>query len=211
MEYQKIANLLDSKSNQSSKFGIRNCVEINDESRGTRNDSNMKFKITMFTSNLCYYADAYIFVKGTITITGAGDDDAAKRLEEQNKGVIFKDCSPFTKYISRINNTDIDNAQDIDIVIPMFNLIEHSDNYSNTSGSLWQYCKDDPNDNITQSESLKSKIKVTGKTPATGNTKNVKIIVPLKYLSNFWRTLEMPLINCELNTILTWSPTCVIS
>ena len=93
----------------------------------------------------------------------------------------------------------------------MFNLIEHSDNYSNTSGSLWQYCKDDPNDNITQSESLKSKIKVTGKTPATGNTKNVKIIVPLKYLSNFWRTLEMPLINCELNTILTWSPTCVIS
>ena len=171
----------------------------------------MKFKTTMFTSNLCYYADAYIFVKGTITITGAGDDDAAKRLEEQNKGVIFKDCSPFTKYISRINNTDIDNAQDIDIVIPMFNLIEHSDNYSNTSGSLWQYCKDDPNDNITQSESLKSKIKVTGKTPATGNTKNVKIIVPLKYLSNFWRTLEMPLINCELNTILTWSPTCVIS
>ena len=171
----------------------------------------MKFKTTMFTSNLCYYADAYIFVKGTIAITGAGDDDAAKRLEEQNKGVIFKDCSPFTKYISRINNTDIDNAQDIDIVIPMFNLIEHSDNYSNTSGSLWQYCKDDPNDNITQSESLKSKIKVTGKTPATGNTKNVKIIVPLKYLSNFWRTLEMPLINCELNTILTWSPTCVIS
>ena len=211
MEYQKIANLLDSKSNQSSKFGTRNCVEINDESRGTRNDSNMKFKTTMFTSNLCYYADAYIFVKGTITITGAGDDDAAKRLEEQNKGVIFKDCSPFTKYISRINNTDIDNAQDIDIVIPMFNLIEHSDNYSNKSGSLWQYCKDDPNDNITQSESLKSKIKVTGKTPATGNTKNVKIIVPLKYLSNFWRTLEMPLINCELNIILTWSPTCVIS
>ena len=211
MEYQKIANLLDSKSNQSSKFGTRNCVEINDESRGTYNDSNMKFKTTMLTSNLCYYADAYIFVKGSITITGAGDDDAAKRLEEQNKGVIFKDCSPFTKYISRINNTDIDNAQDIDIVIPMFNLIEHSDNYSKTSGSLWQYCKDDPNDNITQSESLKSKIKVTGKTPATGNTKNVKIIVPLKYLSNFWRTLEMPLINCELNTILTWSPTCVIS
>ena len=211
MEYQKIANLLDSKSNQSSKFGTRNCVEINDESRGTYNDSNMKFKTTMLTSNLCYYADAYIFVKGAITITGAGDDDAAKWLEEQNKGVIFKDCSPFTKYISRINNTDIDNAQDIDIVIPMFNLIEHSDNYSKTSGSLWQYCKDDPNDNITQSESLKSKIKVTGKTPATGNTKNVKIIVPLKYLSNFWRTLEMPLINCELNIILTWSPTCVIS
>ena len=211
MEYQKIANLLESASNKPSKFTRRNWDEINDESKGTYTSNDIKFKTTMLRSNLCDYADAYILVKGTITITGAGDDDAAKRLDERNKGVIFKNCAPFTKCISRINNTDIDNAQDIDIVIPMFNLIEHSDNYSNTSGSLWQYCKDDPNDNITQSESLKSKIKVTGKTPATGNTKNVKIIVPLKYLSNFWRTLEMPLINCELNTILTWSPTCVIS
>ena len=211
MEYQKIANLLNNPSNQPSKFKRRNWDEINDESKGTYTNNDIKFKTTMLRSNLCDYADAYILVKGTITITGAGDDDAAKRLDERNKGVIFKNCAPFTKCISRINNTDIDNAQDIDIVIPMFNLIEHSDNYSNTSGSLWQYCKDDPNDNITQSESLKSKIKVTGKTPATGNTKNVKIIVPLKYLSNFWRTLEMPLINCELNTILTWSPTCVIS
>ena len=77
--------------------------------------------------------------------------------------------------------------------------------------TVWQYYKDDPNDNITQSESFKSKIKITGKTPAAGNTKDVEIIVPLKYLSNFWRTLEMPLINCEVNLILTWSPTCVIS
>ena len=95
--------------------------------------------------------------------------------------------------------------------MPMYNLIEYSDNYSKTSGSLWQYYKDDPNDNITQSESFKSKIKITGKTPAAGNTKDVEIIVPLKYLSNFWRTLEMPLINCEVNVILTWSPTCAIS
>ena len=72
----------------------------------------------------------------------------------------------------------------------MYNLIEYSDNYSKTSGSLWQYYKDDPNDNITQSESFKSKIKITGKTPAAGNTKDVEIIVPLKYLSNLWRTLE---------------------
>ena len=93
----------------------------------------------------------------------------------------------------------------------MYNLIEYSDNYSKTSGSLWQYYKDDPNDNITQSESFKSKIKITGKTPAAGNTKDVEIIVPLKYLSNFWRTLEMPLINCEVNLILTWSKDCVIS
>ena len=105
----------------------------------------------------------------------------------------------------------MDNAQDIDIVMSMYDLIEYSDNYSKTSGSLWQYYKDDTNDNITQSESFKSKTKLTGKTPADGNTKDVEIIVPLKYLSNFWRTLEMPLINCEVNLILTWSPACVIS
>ena len=72
-------------------------------------------------------------------------------------------------------------------------------------------CKDDPNDNITQSELFKSKIKITGKTPATGNTKVAEIIVPLKYLSSFWRTLEMPSISCEVNLILTWSRYCVIT
>ena len=89
--------------------------------------------------------------------------------------------------------------------MPMYNLIEYNDSYSKTSGSLWQYYKDDPNDNITNSESFKFKVKITGKTPAAGNTKDVEIIVPLKYLSNFWRTLEMTLINCEVNLILTWS------
>ena len=91
--------------------------------------------------------------------------------------------------------------------MPMYNLIEYSDNYSKTSGSLWQYYKNDPNDNLTQSESFKPKIKITEKTPAAGNTKDVEITAPLKYLSNFWRTLEMPLINCEVNLILKWSPT----
>ena len=90
----------------------------------------------------------------------------------------------------------------------MYNLIEYSDNYSKTSGRWWQYYIDDPNDNITQSVSLISKIKLTGKTPDDGNTKAIEIIVPLKYLSNFWRTLEMPLINCEVNLILTWSRDC---
>ena len=209
MEYQKMPNLLDSASNQLSKFRTRYWVEINDESRGSYTSNDIKFKTTMLRSNLCDYADAYILVKGTITITGAGNDDAAKRLDERNKGVIFKNCAP--KCMSRINNKDIDNAQDIDIVMPMYNLIEYSDNYSNTSGSLWQYYKDDPNDNIENSESFKYKIKITGKTPDDGNTKDVEIIVPLKYLSNFWRTLEMPLINCEVNLILTWSKDCVIS
>ena len=155
----------------------------------------------MLKSDLCDYADAYILVKGTKTITGAGEDDSAKWLGERNKGVIFKNCAPFTKCMSRINNTDIDNAHNIDIVMPMYSLIEYSDNYSKTSRSLWQYYKDHSNDNITQSESVKSKIKITGKAPAAVNTKDVEIIVPLKYLSNFWRTLEMLLINCEVNLI----------
>ena len=148
MEYQKIANLLESASNQPSKFRTRNWVEINDQSRGTYTSNDIKFKTTMLRSNLRDYADAQILVKRSITITGAGNNDAAKRLDERNKGVIFKNCAPYTKCISRISNTDIDDAQDIDIVMPMYNLIEYGDNYSNTSGSLWQYYKDDPNNNI---------------------------------------------------------------
>ena len=203
--------MLDNASNQPSKFRTRNWVEINDESRGTYTGNSIKFKTTMLRSNLCDYADAYIFVKGTITITGAGDDAAAIQADERNKSLISKICAPFTKCISKINDTEIDNAQDIDIVMPMYNLIEYSDNYSKTSGSLWQFYKDEPNDNLENSESFKSKGKITGNTPAGRNTKDVKIIVPLKYLSNFWRTLKMPLINCEVSLFLTWSSTCVIT
>ena len=134
----------------------------------------------MLRSNLCDYADSYILVKGTITTTGAGANAYARQADERNKGVTFKNCAPFTKCISRINNTDIDNAHDIDIVTPMYNLIEYSDNYSKTSGSLWQYYKDDPNNNLADSESFKSKVKITGNTSAVGNTRDVEIIVPLK-------------------------------
>ena len=95
--------------------------------------------------------------------------------------------------------------------MPLYSLIEYSDNYLKTSGSLWQYYKDDPNDNLTDSQSFKSKVKITGKTPNDGNTKDVEIIVPPKYLSNLWRTLEIPLINCEVNLILTWSKDYVIT
>ena len=211
MEYQKIANLLESTSDNPSKFTTINWVEINDESRGNYANSDIRFTTTMLRSNLCDYADSYIFVKGTITITGEGDNAAAERADKRDKNVTFKSCAPFTKCISRINNTDIDNAHDIDIVMPMYNLIEYSDNYSKASGSLWQYYKDDPNNNLANSESFKSKVKITGKTPNNGNTKDVEIIVPLRYLSNFWRTLEMPLINCEVNLILTWSKDCVIT
>ena len=78
-------------------------------------------------------------------------------------------------------------------------------------GNLWQYYKDDPDDNLANSKSFKFKVKITGKTSNNGNTKDIEIIVPLKYLSNFWRTLEMPLINYEVNLILTWSKDCVIT
>ena len=147
----------------------------------------------MLKSNLCDYSDAYILAKETITISG---DVAARQGDEKNKGVIFKNCAPFTKSISRINGADIDNAQDIDIVMPMYNLIQYSDNYSKTSGSLWQYYKNVPNDNLADSESFKYEVKITGKTPGDDGTNNVEIMVPLKYLSDFWRTLEMLLINC---------------
>ena len=103
--------------------------------------------------------------------------------------------------------------------MPIYNLIEYSDNYAKTTGSLWQYCKDIParnnNNEIVDftgantTDSFNFKAKITGRTGNDG-TKNVEIMVPLKYLSNFWRTLEMPLINCEVNLILTWSSTCVI-
>ena len=203
--------MLESTSDNLSKFRTRNWVEINDESRGNYTNNNIRFKTTMMRSNQCDHVDSYILVKGTITITGAGNDADARRANKRNKGVTFKNCAPFTKCIIRINNADIDNAHDIDIVMPMYNLIEYSDNYSKTSGSLWQYYKDDPNDNLTDFESFKSKVKITGNTPAAGNTKDVETIVTLKYLSSFWRTLEIPLTNCEVNLILTWSKDYVIT
>ena len=123
----------------------------------------------------------------------------------------FKNCAPFTNCINEINNAQVDNAKDIDIVMLMYNLIEYSDNYAKTTGSLWQYFRDELNDNLANSESFKSKIKITGKTPNNDNEKDVEIMALLKHLSNVWRTPEMPLINCEINLILTWSSTCVIA
>ena len=140
----------------------------------------------MLKSSLCDYSDAYIFFKGKITITGTGDDAAARQANERDKGVAFKNCAAFTNCISEIHNTQIDNAKDIYIVMPMYNLIKYSDNYAETSGSLWQYYRDEPNDTLAHSESFKSKIKITGKATVTGNENNIEIMVPLKYLSNFW-------------------------
>ena len=125
MEYQKIANLIDDTSNQPSKFRTKNWVEINDASRGACNvNSQIKFKTTMLKSSLCDYSDAYILVKGRTTINGSGADAAAIQADERDKGVAFKNCAPSTNCISEINNTQVDNAKDIDIVMPMYNLKE---------------------------------------------------------------------------------------
>ena len=217
MEYQKIANLIDDVPNQ-PKFRTKNWVEINDESRGTYNvNSQIKFKTTMLKSSLCDYSDACILIKGTITVKNTAADGAD--ANNTDKKVISKSCAPFTNCISEINNTKIDNAKDLDIVMPMYNLIEYSDNYAQISGSLWQYCLDIPavnNNNaivdfteFNLTDSFNFKAKIIGQT-GNGGTKNVEIMVPLKYLGNFWRTLEISLINCEINLILTWSANCVI-
>ena len=129
MEYQKLANLIDDTSNQPSKFRTKNWVEINDESRGAYNvNSQIKFKTIMLKSCLCDNSDAYILVKGTISVNNTAAAGAAEN--DINKKVIFKNCAPITNYISEINNTQIDNAKDINIVMPLYNLIEYSDNYA---------------------------------------------------------------------------------
>ena len=172
----------------------------------------------MLRSSLCDYRDAYILVKGNISVNnnvaaGANENDIGKK-------VIFKSCAPFTNCISKINNTQIDNAEYIDIVMLMYNLIDYSDNYSKTSGSLWQYCKEIPavdnNGNIVDfdganaTDSFNFKTKITRHTNDDGIIDNVEIMVPLKYLSNFWRTHETALINFDVELISTWSADCVI-
>ena len=117
----------------------------------------------MLKSSLYDYSGGYILVSGTITIDGEEADDNAKWLDERKKGVIFKDCVPFTDCINEINNTQTDNSKDLDVVKPIYYLIKYSNNYSKTSGSLWQYYRDDPNVILTNSESFKLKIEITGK------------------------------------------------
>ena len=211
MEYQKIANLLDNVSNQPSKFRRRYWSEIYDNARGNYfSTKQIRFKTSMLRTILCDYSDAYILVKRNMTVNNTLDVGAA--ANNTNRKVIFKNCAPFSNCISKINNTEVDNAEYIVIVMPMYNLIEYSDNYPKTSGSLWQYCKDIPAVNnagnivdftaTNTTDSFKFKTKITGQTNNDGEINGVEIMVPLKYLSNFWRTLKMPLINCEVELIL---------
>ena len=143
MEYQKIGNLLNDGSNKPTKFRTKNWVKINNDVRGVYSpNKQISFKRAMLRSSLCDYSDAYVLVKGNITVNNTAADGAA--TNNTNKKVIFKNCAPFTNCISKINNSQIDNAEYIDIVMPIYNLTECGDNYSKTSGSLWQYCKEIP-------------------------------------------------------------------
>ena len=217
MEYPKIANLLNDASNKPSKFGTKYWVEIDDDIRGAYSPNKLiRFKTAMLRSSLCDYSDAYIPVKGNITVNNAAAEGAAATYT--NKKVIFKNCAPFTSGKTKINNTEIDNVEYTDIVMPMYNLIEYSNNYSKTSGSLWQYCKEIPavnNDGdiagfngANATDSFNFKIKLTGQTAANNDNGNVagrldvEIMVSLKYISKFWRTLGMPLINCEVEQFI---------
>ena len=152
-------------------------------------------------------------VNQKVTVTGninvAGDD--------ANTKVAFKNCAPFTKCITEINETFIDDAEHINITMPMYNLIEYSDNYSDTSGSLWNFKRDEiiGNINLTNnnSSSFKYKSNLIGNTDADGATRKkegVKIAVPLKYLSDSWRSLEIPLINCQDELSLRWYENCIL-
>ena len=124
IEYQKIANLLADASNAPSKFRTRIWIEINDNIRGAYSpNKQIRFKTAMLRSSLCDYSDAYILVKGNISVNNTA------AANNTNKKVIFKNCAPFTDCISKINNTQVDNGKYIDIVMPMYNLIEYSDNY----------------------------------------------------------------------------------
>ena len=153
----------------------------------------------------------FILVKGTITVVTAAALDADVK-NNTNKKVIHKNWASFTDYISQVNNTQVGNTKDNAVVLPMHNFLEDSNSYSKTSGSLFQYYRDEPalnynspivdfgDDNTTNSFRFEEKI--TGQRGSDG-TKNVEIMVPLKFLSNFWGTFEMPLINSEINLIST--------
>ena len=241
MEFQKIANFLNTTSDDKDlpRFVIKKWNEVYDQSEKNYNpNKEIRMKTSMLRSDLCDYSDAYIVVKGTITVdkkTFTADDFEAPNNTAANvtatntannnafgeKKLVFKNNTPFINCISKINSVKIDNAEDLDVVMPMYNLLEYSKNYRKTTGSLWNYYRDEPNsstdnNNITHSilnsESFdyKANFMENGVTHNNLTKNDVKIVVPLKYLSNFWRSLNIPLINCEVELILTWFKNCVL-
>ena len=183
MEYDKINNLLGSESEQLSRSVTTNYVRVNSLSNSLSNTYNenksIRFKTPMLRSDLCDYADAYILVNGTITVAGNHPRD------RQNKPVILKNNAPFISCITKINNVLIENAEDLDVVMPMYNLLEHSKNYRKTIGSFCNYYRDELNNNqnnsdianfnnrtVVNSEAFKYKNKIIG------NTYNVDSTIP---------------------------------
>ena len=192
----------------------------------------------MFISDLCNFSDAYIVVKRNITVTKktftADDIDASNNTAANvnatntandnafgDKNLVFKNNAPFINCISKVNGAKVDNAEDLDIVMPMYNLLEYSKNYKKTTGSLWNYYRDEPNSNIgannithsilnSESFDYKASFMENGVTLDNLTNNDVKVVVPLKHLSNFWRHLDIPLINCEVELILTWFKNCVL-
>ena len=229
MEYDKINNLLlseDNESEQLSKFVTREYVRVNSLLDTYNENKSIRFKAPMLRSNLCDYSDAYILVKGTITVNGVvngAENDIARR----NKPLILKNNAPFVSCITRINGELIEDADDLDIVMPMYNLLEYSKNYRKTIGSLYNYYRDElrddnnptnfPRTNVVNSETFKYKNKIIGNTynGTAGNdrlgTKKIELAIPLKYLGNFWRALNIPLISCEVFLELKWNENCVIT
>ena len=219
MENQKIINLLDKIDTDSKHFATKKWYIINDENNtnyavnkdtGADNPDTIKYDTRVLKRNLCDYAETYILIDGTISAAAA---NATTRLA-------LKNCAPLTKFNLEINDEHVDTAENLDITIPMYNLIEYSDNYQDSSATLYQYKRDEPPENdavadltADNSSSLKYKISLLGN-PVVANDIariNVKVVLPLKYLSNFFRSLEMPLINCKIKLNLTWKKECVIS
>ena len=219
MENQKIINLLNKDDTDSKHFATEKWYIIYDENNtnygvnkdtGANNPDTIKDDTRVLKPNLCDHADAYILVDGAIRAAAA---NAATRLA-------LKNCAPFTKCNLEINDEHVDTAENLDIVMPMYNLIEYSDNYQDLSATLYQYKRDesqeaDAIDELTadHSSSFKYKINLLGHLDLDGAIAklSVKIVVPLKYLSNFFRSLEMPLINCKIKSNLTWIKECVLS
>ena len=219
MENQKIINLLDKIDTDSKHFATKKWYVINDENNtnygvnkdtGANNPDTIKYDTRVLKPNLCDYAEAYILVVGTIRGTG-GDN---------NTRLALKNCAPFTKCNLEINDEHIDTAENLDIVMPMYNLIEHSNNYQDSSATLYQYKRDEPPeanaiDDLTVDNStlFKYKVSLLGNPVIADNIakRGVKVVVPLKYLSNFFRSLEMPLINCKIKLNLTWKKEFVLS
>ena len=189
-----------------TQFATKKYV-IDSESKGNYSHENpVKYFTSSLESNLCDYSDAYILVTGNITAT---PNNAATQ-------VVFKNCAPFEDCRTEINDTFVDYANFLNITMPMYNLIEYSDNYSDTSGSLWDFKRDETDNNADvtndiNAPSFKYTASLIGNTGNNGTKNGVKIAVPLKYLSNFWRSLEMPLTNCKIELPLKWYEGCLLT